>query len=297
VIDPSVGAIALASPLPDFLESHLIIATPPPGALTGVLITPDMDHFQQFRFARLIPTAGVLTLNGIELAGFGTSPPEFGASPDGGAIDCWGSLQLYNCSIHDCLSTGNGGAVAVDKLLTVDHSAFFTNVSAGAGGAIYSSSTSVVAWSISNSGFTMNLSLGGNGMYNGGGAIFLQTANTSSFICTQTNFSENHAEGNGGAICMISWMLTVTSTILPGMGVPPGFIGNDAGGYGGAIYTHQSTSVYVDVAFWGGNFMFLPLIPTGGPTANNVYVHHPIPPGNVFLGPGTAPFVVVPIGS
>jgi hypothetical protein len=287
VIDPSVGVITLASPLPDLLESHTISATPTPEGMPGVFITPVEEQFQQFRFATFLPTAGVLTLRGIHLDQFGTNSINPLFDLNGGAINCWGNLQLYDCSITNCSSVGSGGALSVDKSLTVENCTITGNTAAGAGGGIYSASTSVVVWSITNSFLSSNTALGGSG-----GAIFLQTTDASGLTCTEVSFISNNAQGNGGAICMIEGHLSVINTEVTPSGAESVIAGNIARGVGGAIYTSTSSSVTIDCVYIEMNNMFQGL--PGPPVANDVWIQSPTPTATISLSPSCDPFVIAP---
>ena len=146
------------------------------------------------------------------------------------------SLTLQNITLENGFSSGDGGAIYVERLstLTLTDSAI-NNSTAANGGAI-----ALNGWGSSDAGGTLivtNSSFSGNtstaaaipGGGNGGGALYITGGSTATI--GGSTFSNNQSV-NGGGIHILGANLTVTDTIFSG-----NIANNSAGGGGGgAIY-------------------------------------------------------------
>ena len=175
------------------------------------------------------------------------------AATNGGGLYCaaqnGGKSRGYlnDCTFDNNTATNNGGAIAVYTdgsggigSPTVTSTIFGNNVSAGAGGACYSSSVSPA---ISTTGFyngcifTSNSSAGGSG----GGALCFE-GNTSGTASAAT-FSGNHAQV-GGAVSSGTGTLNIN---LPNSV----FTSNYATGKGGAYYAFSTGGAIFNASFAG----------------------------------------------
>jgi predicted outer membrane repeat protein len=158
-----------------------------------------------FRFVREAVPSGTfatpnVTINTINFTGGMLDPAATASGVIGGAV----LLAGGSLTLADCTFTGNqaptGGAVGANQVnttaqpLNVTRCTFTQNsatkANSGAGGAVYSISSSVLT--VTNSTFTNNTAAGD------GGAIRVQTSNTTTTINGST-FATNTA-GDGGAI-------------------------------------------------------------------------------------------------
>ncbi|MEZ4591601.1 MAG: choice-of-anchor Q domain-containing protein [Chloroflexota bacterium] len=146
------------------------------------------------------------------------------------------SLTLQNITLRDGFSSGNGGAIYVERLstLTLTNSAINSSTAAN-GGAI-----ALNGWGSSDAGGTLivtNSSFSGNqstanaipGGGNGGGALYITGGSTATV--SGSTFTSNSSV-NGGGIHILGANLTVTGSTFTG-----NVANNTAGGGGGgAIY-------------------------------------------------------------
>jgi predicted outer membrane repeat protein len=158
-----------------------------------------------FRFIREAVASGTfnapnVTINNINFTGGTLDPAATGSGVIGGAV----LLAGGSLTLADCIFTGNqaptGGAVGANQVTTnprplnLTRCTFTQNsavkANSGAGGAVYSISSSVLT--VTDSTFTNNTAVGD------GGAIRVQTSNTTTTINGST-FATNTA-GDGGAI-------------------------------------------------------------------------------------------------
>lgn len=160
------------------------------------------------------------------------------------------SLTLQNITLVDGFSSGDGGAIYVERLstLTLTNSAI-NNSTAANGGAI-----ALNGWGSSDAGGTLivtDSSFSGNsstaaaipGGGNGGGALYITGGSTATV--SGSIFSNNQSV-NGGGIHILGANLTVTDTTFSG-----NIANNGAGGGGGgAIYVDgtKDFSGTIDIA-------------------------------------------------
>ncbi|MCA9917244.1 MAG: hypothetical protein KC445_04795 [Anaerolineales bacterium] len=146
------------------------------------------------------------------------------------------SLTLQNITLRDGFSSGDGGAIYVERLstLTLTNSAINSSTAAN-GGAIalngWGSSDPGGTLIVTNSSFNGNQSTAGAlpGGGNGGGALYITGGSTATV--SGSTFSSNSSV-NGGGIHILGANLTVSDTTFTG-----NVANNTAGGGGGgAIY-------------------------------------------------------------
>jgi predicted outer membrane repeat protein len=196
------------------------------------------------------------------------------------AVANTGTVVVQNSFFDDCVSTGEGGAIAsapsqTGTIITVTDSAFGTNSSGNRGGAIYTEGT----LSVTGGSFTDNRTTGDRG----GGAIYFNGGVlTIDGVLFQSNDAQNSGRGGGalyvegsatGSVVRNSMFdaNTCTSTAegggavyLRGMGTLPTFtdnefVGNTSSGQGGAIRVHGGA-----VTVTGGHFCSNTAVTSGG---------------------------------
>ena len=157
------------------------------------------------------------------------------------------NVTLTGLTIQNAYTDGSGGAVYFDTnaKLTVVNTIFRQNYAAGSGGAIYHSTGTLT---VRDSIFTKNYSAGamitgeksGTG---GGGAIGNNGERAETYVSNST-FTANHSDGNGGAIYYYTnAVLDIDNCI---------FTQNSAGKEGGAVYTSW-TRTYINNATFTAN--------------------------------------------
>ena len=157
------------------------------------------------------------------------------------------NVTLTGLTIQNAYTDGSGGAVYFDAnaKLTVVNTIFRQNYAAGSGGAIYHSTGMLT---VRDSTFTKNYSAGamitgeksGTG---GGGAIGNNGERAETYVSNST-FTANHSDGNGGAIYYYTnAVLDIDNCI---------FTQNSAGKEGGAVYTSW-TRTYINNATFTAN--------------------------------------------
>lgn len=160
------------------------------------------------------------------------------------------ALTLQNITLQNGFSSGNGGAIYVERLSTLNlsNSAIQNSIAAN-GGAIalngWGSSDAGGTLIVTDSGFSGNIStaaaIPGGG--NGGGALYITGGSTATV--GGSTFSNNQSV-NGGGIHILGANLTVLDTVFNG-----NVADNSAGGGGGgAIYVDgtKDFSGTIDIA-------------------------------------------------
>lgn len=167
------------------------------------------------------------------------------------------TLTLQNITLQDGNSSGNGGAIYVERLSTLSLSGSTINNSTAAnGGAIalngWGSSDVGGTLIVTNSSFSSNRSTAAaiSGGGNGGGALYITGGSTATV--SGSSFSSNQSV-NGGGIHILGANLTVIDTVFDG-----NVADNSAGGGGGgAIYVDGtkdfSGTIDIDSSTFTGN--------------------------------------------
>jgi predicted outer membrane repeat protein len=157
-----------------------------------------------------------------------------GISASGGGIFVTGDGQLtLSDVVFDVNFASNGGAIFNRSSVILDNVDFVDNISVGRGGAIYN--TDEASLNISGGKFVTNEA----GIF--GGAIFNNDDNL--LILDGVEFNFNEADSGCGAIAM--------NNLQAGNGTFSNvtFMGNSAGGIGGALCLDNSAVVITDSAF------------------------------------------------
>ena len=149
-------------------------------------------------------------------------------STKGGAVYSFGQVNMYGGKIESCRAA-RGGAIFNYKLTKVFAGQILNNFASVYGGAIYNPNSQYSNLTIGDYVDTTKVLVKGNSTSGSGGAIF-SSISSSLFIPGATEFVENTAESNGGAINS------------PGANVIKNtvFKGNEAGSKGGAIYVYHN---------------------------------------------------------
>ena len=142
-----------------------------------------------------------------------------------------GSLMLSQCEVDNNYNGALAGAIWNDGSLTIEACTFASNVSGNSAGAIYNAGVAT----ITGSTFEFNQATNVPGV---GGAI----RNIGEILVTTTTFSDNTADGNGGAIYATNDPLTIVDSL---------FLSNDSASDGGAVYVAGSQSVITNSTFTG----------------------------------------------
>ena len=135
----------------------------------------------------------------------------------GGAIFASSETSISNSNFTDNEASSGGALYIQSSKLTVDESNFVNNSATNYGGAIYSVYSDVA---FDKSNFTDNKA-------GYGGAVFNYATNSNKFTVVESNFTNNSATGNAGAIYMIAGKNNVSKSY---------FDGNNINGNKNAIY-------------------------------------------------------------
>jgi predicted outer membrane repeat protein len=247
------GTLNLVQSLPEITKSVQIFEGLSPGG-----ITIRANGFRIFTFGNL-PAAGSVLISGFTFTNGGAAPADNGV---GGAIlaSSFSALTLDWCKFVNNTSGSDGGALFTTSVRNVDISdcQFSNNVSGGSGGAILAQNGGLLTYNltISNTNFNGNEAandggaiscsldglltvLGGsfsdNAAFSGdGGAIRVGgiVLGSSSVLIIGTEFDENTANRNGGAIANPTGMVIGAIEDCT-------MTGNTAGNQGGAIFDPQ----------------------------------------------------------
>ncbi|HZW10331.1 MAG TPA: choice-of-anchor Q domain-containing protein [Phycisphaerales bacterium] len=154
------------------------------------------------------------------------------AEGSGGAISNTGWLRIWRSTISDNTAAGDGGAIATTWKTWIIDSTLDGNAAAGNGGAIWAEYTLTLSGCV----------FGSNTASKGGGAISLNRQFTFNVIdASDTRFEANHAGWSGGAVAG------------RGRYFDCAFINNSADADGGAVSTTQSPSFPIVRSTFVGN--------------------------------------------
>ena len=180
--------------------------------------------------AAVIITSGSFNMYGGEITDCHTNTDEetTEVSSKGGAIYSFGQFNMYGGTISNC-SAARGAALYNYKISKIFAGQILNNSTTVYGGAIYNPNSQYSNLTIGDYIGTTKVTIKGNTTEGSGGAIFSSIA-ASIFIAGDTEFIENTAGSNGGAINS------------PGANVIKNtvFKGNEAGSKGGAIYVYHN---------------------------------------------------------
>ena len=160
-----------------------------------------------------IQNTGTLSVNSIEFTG--NTAAGAAANMGGGAIHNAGTLFVGNCTFSENSATGasgSGGAIIVTGgTYTIIRSSFSNNTSNRAGGAIEDVASSADVASITGSSFT-----GNNAGDNPGNGGAIHITGTSSLFTNGTDYSQNFAGREGGALWNGAGTMTVSGCTITG---------------------------------------------------------------------------------
>ncbi len=180
--------------------------------------------------AAVIITSGSYNMYGGEILNCGTNEDEdtTDVSAQGGAIYNFGQFNMYGGKIQGC-SASRGGALYNYKIAKIFAGELLQNSATVYGGAVYNPNSQYSNLNIGDYTGKIKVTIKGNTTEGSGGAIFSSIA-ASVFVAGDTEFIENTAGSNGGAINS------------PGANVIKNtfFKGNEATSKGGAIYVYHN---------------------------------------------------------
>ena len=176
---------------------------------------------------------------------------------DGAVAEITNCAFLNNASVAHESNEGNGGAIYITRKseVTLDNCSFKFNTAAGKAGAVSVHSSANL--SVSNCEFESNTAVTGGALYATSEATI--TVSKTEFTANKAVFKGESSGGNGGALYTYDAMLTVSNVemyqnqaannggalYLGGNDITLDssceFIGNSAGGHGGAIYATYET--------------------------------------------------------
>ena len=180
--------------------------------------------------AAVIIISGSYNMYGGEILNCGTNEDEdtTDVSAQGGAIYNFGQFNMYGGTISNC-SAARGGALYNYKIAKIFAGQILNNTATVYGGAIYNPNSQYSNLNIGDYTGKIKVTIKGNTTEGSGGAIFSSIA-ASVFVAGDTEFVENIAGSNGGAINSPGANI-IKNTV---------FEANEADSKGGALYVYHN---------------------------------------------------------
>ena len=184
-----------------------------------------------------ISNYNALTVNsGVTASITGVDFNDFNSDSDGAILDVEGTLTLVDSTLFDSTTTGNGGGVLVNGMLTAEGCLFefLSAGSEGLGGAICNNGTLIViGGGFGNCSGEDGGAIGGSGSLDVNGVVFID--NTASFVggaiycngatITDSTVTGNSASNNGGGIYFNAGSATLTNDTIDDNVAPSGATG------------------------------------------------------------------------